>query len=69
MNWEKYINGNESIFSDLFQGQSFSEICCTQCTKVIENEPSWSTMSWLTRNLHCNKYQNYLLNFVGFFGA
>ena len=34
MHWEKYVNGNTSIISDLFQGQSVSEIRCQDCTKV-----------------------------------
>ena len=33
--WEKYINGNTSIISDLFQGQNVSEVHCKECKKVI----------------------------------
>lgn len=45
LHWEKYINGNESFFSDLFQGQSFSEMCCTQCTKVKESIPRFKNIA------------------------
>lgn len=34
VHWENYISGNRSIVSDLFQGQSVSEIYCDECKKV-----------------------------------
>ncbi|XP_028404591.1 ubiquitin carboxyl-terminal hydrolase 19-like isoform X2 [Dendronephthya gigantea] len=62
VHWENYVNGNQSIVSDLFQGQSVSEIYCDECAK-----PSTSFDHWMQLNLPIPEDPKYLSIHVFFF--